>query len=89
MEDIINLNILGQSLAVKSHDGEEAVRKVASCLEEKIEQVRKDTGISDTLRLLLCTALQVAEENLRVKGELSRLEEEVESASARMIGMID
>lgn len=89
MEGVVSLNILGQDILVKSPEGEEAARRVASHLEEKIEEVRKTTGTAGSLRLLLYAALQMADENVRVKDELSRLEEKVESVSSRILEIID
>ncbi len=85
----MTLNILGQDISIRSPEGEEAVRKVASYLEERIEGVRKQTGVAGSLRLLLYTAFQMADENMKVKEELSRLEEEIEAVSSRLLAVVD
>lgn len=88
MEEPVSIHILGQNLLVKTSHGEDAVRRVASHLEERISEVR-ETGITaDSLRLLLYVAFQMADENLRAEDERCKLEEVVEEASSRMLEII-
>ncbi|MBE9505018.1 MAG: cell division protein ZapA [Proteobacteria bacterium] len=89
MGNLVEFEILGQSLAVKSGEGEESVKKVASYLEERIEQVKEATGVAGSHRLLLYTAFQMANENLKVKAELKKLEEEVDSISSNVLEMFE
>ncbi len=84
MEEVVTLQILGQNLRIKSSEGEETIKRAASYLENKIEDVRNTSGTVDSLRLLLFAALHIADESLNAKDELIRLEEEVSSATARM-----
>ena len=81
----VSVTILGQNILVKSREGEEAVRRVAASLEERIEDIRKASGTADTLRLLLYAAFQMADENVKIKDNLSRLEEEVDASTTRML----
>ena len=81
----VSVTILGQTIFVKSQEGEEAVRRVTANLEERIEDIRKASGTVDTLRLLLYAACQMADENVKIKGDLSRLEEEVDVSTTRML----
>jgi len=88
LEEPVSINILGQTLHVKTPQGEDVVRRVASHLEERIEEVR-NTGITaDSLRLLLYVAFQMADENLRAEDERSGLEKAIEDASDRMLEII-
>lgn len=89
MEKLVELNILGQNLAVKSRDGEEAVRRAASYLEEKLDEVRQSAATADSLRVLLYAAFKMADENIKIKEDMGRMEEEVESASSRMLKIIE
>lgn len=88
MEEPVSIHILGQTLLVKTSHGEDVVRRVASHLEERIDEVRKTGITADSLRLLLYVAFQMADENLRAEDERSRLEDAVEEASSRMLEVI-
>ena len=85
----VSVTILGQNILVKSREGEEAVRNVAASLEEKIEDIRKASGSADTQRLLLYAAFQMADENVRIKDSLSKLEEEVDASTTRMLDVLE
>ncbi len=85
----VSVTILGQNILVKSQVGEEAVRKVAASLEERIEEIRKTSGSADTQRLLLYAAFQMADENVRIKDSLSKLEEEVDASTTRMLDVLE
>ena len=89
MGNLVEFEILGQSLAVKSGESDESVKKVASYLEERIEQVKETTGVAGSHRLLLYTAFQMANENLKVKDELKKLEEEVDTVSSNVLEMFE
>ena len=89
MGETVSINILGQTLLVKSTESEDLVRRVASHLEERIEEVRKTGITADTLRLLLYAAFQMADENLRAEDERSKMEAAVEEASSRMLEIIE
>jgi len=88
VDEVVNLQILGQNLQIKSPEGEETIKRAAACLEKKIEDARTASGAVDSLRLLLFAALRITDESLRAKDELTRLEEEICSAAARMHGML-
>lgn len=88
MEEPVSINILGQTLLVKTPEGEDAVRRVASHLEERIEEVRKTGITADSLRLLLYVAFRMADENLRAEDEIGTLAKAVEEATGRMLEII-
>lgn len=88
MDDLVEFRILGQKIAIKSLDDKESVKRVALYLEEKIDRVRQSNGVVDSHRLLLYTAFQMASENVKVKGELDRLEEDVDLVSSGLLELI-
>ena len=87
--DLVEINIFGHNMRVKSSGGEEGVKRVVSCLEDKVEEARRMTGAADSMRLLLVAALNLVDENMRMRDELGKLEGEVESASSRMLGILE
>ena len=69
------ISILGQTIDVEVSPGEElTVSALAGYLEEKLIEVRNDTGIVDTQKLAILAALNIAD-------ELSRLKESKENVS--------
>ena len=88
MEEPVSIHILGQTILVKTPQGEDVVRRVASHLEERIDEVRRAGVTADSLRLLLYAAFQMADENLRAEDERSRLETAVDEASSRMLEIV-
>ena len=69
------ISILGQTIEVEVSPGEElTVSALAGYLEEKLIEVRNDTGIVDTQKLAILAALNIAD-------ELSRLKESKENVS--------
>ena len=89
MDEPVVINILGQNLSVKSPDGEAAVKRTASYLENRIEEVQLTTCTADTVKLLLFTALNLADENIKVREELNNLEVEVESISSKILDLVE
>jgi cell division protein ZapA len=69
------ISILGQTIDVEVSPGEElTVSALAGYLEEKLIEVKNDTGIVDTQKLAILAALNIAD-------ELSRLKESKENVS--------
>ena len=88
-EEPVTINILGQSLLVKTSGDEEALRLAAARLEERIEKLVESGVTADTLRLLMYAAIQLAGENIKIEEELISLGNEVDLASSRMLEIID
>lgn len=84
----VTINILGQSLLVKTSGEEEALRMAAARLEEKIAILTEGGVTADTLRLLMYAAIQLAGENIKIEKELVNLGNEVDLASTRMLNVI-
>ena len=84
----VTINILGQSLLVKTSGEEEALRLAAARLEEKIAILTGSGVTVDTLRLLMYAAIQLAGENIKIEKELISLGNEVDLASSRMLKVI-
>ena len=89
LEEPVTINILGQSLLVKTSGDEEALRLAAARLEERIEKLVESGVTADTLRLLMYAAIQLAGENIKIEEELISLGNEVDLASSRMLEIID
>ena len=89
MKHQVELKILGQDLVVKCPDGEEPVREAASLLEDMIREVRGNTGTADSLRLMLYAAFKLAGDNVELKKQLNRLEDEIDSVTSGLLEIIE
>jgi cell division protein ZapA (FtsZ GTPase activity inhibitor) len=84
-DNIVEIQILGQKLVLKSDEKEEYVREVENYLNGKIEDIKESTKAVSTLDLALLTALNLTGEFLRTKQMLER----VEKRSEELIQLID
>ena len=89
MEKPVIINIMGQSLQIRTTGGEDSVRLAVARLEETMEMVSKSGATADSLRLLLYAAIQLAGENIKIEEEINKLESEVDLASSRVLELID
>ena len=85
MKDALELNILGQKLAIKSVEDESYVRAVEDFLNSKINEVRDSTKAVATLDLALLAALNVTDELMKAR----RVMEDVEERSGALVEQIE
>lgn len=85
MKDTLELNILGQKLAIKSVEDENYVRAVEDFLNGKINEVRDSTKAVATLDLALLAALNVTDELMKAR----RVMEDVEERSGALVEQIE
>lgn len=78
LKRVIELNINGHKIAVKSEEEEGYIRAVEKYLNKKIEEVRENTKAVSTLDLALLAALNITGEVLKTKEMLERLERKSE-----------
>lgn len=78
MKKAAELNINGHRLVVKSEEGEEYIRAVEGYLNNKMEEVKKNTRAVSTLDLALLAALNITGEVIKSKEILERLEVKTE-----------
>ncbi|MBI5969873.1 MAG: cell division protein ZapA [Deltaproteobacteria bacterium] len=73
MKQVIELNIGGHRLAVKSEEGEQYIRAVESYLNGKIADVKGTTKAVSSLDLTLLAALNITGELIKTKEIVERL----------------
>ncbi len=73
MKQVIELNISGHRLAVKSEEGEQYIRAVEGYLNGKIEEVKGTTKAVSSLDLTLLAALNITGELIKTKEIVERL----------------
>lgn len=89
MKKSYKINILGQELSVLSDADDEHVLNVIRLINEKTEEVLKSANNLKTLDVAILTALNVAEELVKLKRVNKELCDQLESRSEKLIKLIE
>lgn len=89
MKKSYKINILGQELSVLSDADDEQVLSVIRLVTEKIEEVLKTANNLKALDVAILTALNVAEELVKLRGVNKELCDQLESSSEKLIQLIE
>ncbi|MFB6350593.1 MAG: cell division protein ZapA [Bradymonadaceae bacterium] len=84
----VEVEILGQSLSIRSDRDPEFVEQLAAYVDEKLDQLQEAAPQASTHKLLMMTSLTVAEELFEARSELDELQAEVEERAAVMRELI-
>lgn len=63
----VSVRIRGKEFRIRSDEGEDSLRRVASYLDETMERVEQRTGAVDSLGVAMLTALNLAREVLELR----------------------
>jgi len=83
------INILGQDLSVLSDADDDHVLSVIQLITEKTEEVSKSANNLKPLDVAILTALNIAEELVKLKGVNKELCDQLESRSEELIQLIE
>ncbi len=89
MKKSYKINIMGQELSVLSDADEEHVLSVIRLVTEKVEEVSGAGNNLKSLDVAILTALNVAEELVKLRGVNKELCDQLESRSEKLIQLID
>ena len=89
MKKSYKIDILGQELSVLSDADDEHVLSVIRLITEKTEEVLKSANNLKTLDVAILTALNVAEELVKLRGVNKELCDQLESRSEELIQLIE
>ncbi|HOG08066.1 MAG: cell division protein ZapA [Syntrophales bacterium] len=84
-----DIKILGQELSVSSDSGDEHVAKVVGYVTERVEEIGRTAGKATTLNVAILTALNIADEYFKLKGENERIVKQLEARSENLIHLIN
>ncbi len=59
---VVTVNIRGQEFRIRTDDDDASLQRVASCLNDTMATVERQTGTVDSLQLALLSALNLARE---------------------------
>ena len=79
----IELNLLGQTLTIRSEATPEYLRRLAKFLEDRVAQLKR-SGVSDPLTALSLAALDITDELFRLRDERKDQEVDHKDVSARL-----
>jgi len=88
-DEPIKVYILGQEYLVKSEEGEDYVRKVASYVNEQIETIIETTKTVTTFKVAILAAMRIADEYFKEMGKNKRLVDFVENRSKKLLEKIE
>ncbi len=88
-DEPIKVYILGQEYLVKSEEGEDYVRKVASYVNEQIENIIETTKTVTTFKVAILAAMRIADEYFKEMEKNKRLVDFVENRSKNLLNKIE
>ena len=77
-QKVLEMEILGQKIAIKSDEDERYIKAVESFLNNKVAEVKTNSKAVSTLDLALLTALNVTGELIKTKETLETQEKRFE-----------
>ena len=90
MNNKVTVNILGRTYDVQSAPGDELlIYSLAEYVEQKINEVQRDTGIVDTQKLAILVALNIADELFRLKNSRENVSGVLDKKAEELIHVLD
>jgi cell division protein ZapA len=80
----VDIEILGQKYPIRSEASPEWVRKLAAFVDGRAREIRGDASGVDSTRVLALTALDMADELLRLREERKEQDIDHKDVSARL-----
>ncbi len=84
----IELNLLGQTLPIRSEATPEYLRRLAKFLEDRVAQLKR-SGVNDPLTALSLAALDIADELFRSREEKKTDEDDVGARLGALVALLD
>jgi cell division protein ZapA len=87
-ERLVEIKVFGQVYTVKTDAKEDHIQKVAQYVNEKMDEVTKNTKSVSSLNVAILTALNIADDLIMEKAKRLALLEEVERKSKDLVEKI-
>jgi cell division protein ZapA (FtsZ GTPase activity inhibitor) len=84
----IELNLLGQTLTIRSEAPPDYLRRLAKYLEERVGQLKR-SGVKDPLTALSLAALDITDELFRSREDKTRDEGDVGARLGALVALLD
>lgn len=80
----VDIEILGQKYPIRSEAEPEYVRKLASFVDGRAREIRGDAAVGDPARVLVLTAMDVADELFRLREDRREQDVDHKDVTARL-----
>ena len=84
----IELNLLGQTLTIRSEAAPDYLRRLAKYLEERVAALKR-SGVNDQLTALSLAALDITDELFRSRDDKSRDEDDVGARLGALVALLE
>jgi cell division protein ZapA (FtsZ GTPase activity inhibitor) len=85
----VSVEIMGQSLVVRSDADDDWIRNVAHAVDEKIKRIRAGSQGASSVSLVILAALNFADELERLRNQHRELIDRIEAMNRRLSAAID
>ena len=85
----VSVTIYGSQFDLRTYDNPELLRDLASQVDREMHRVAEDSGIMQTLRVAILTALHIADELGRTRKERDELVDQVSAVLDRLEPLLD
>jgi cell division protein ZapA len=86
---LIKIDILGKIYSIKSEINEEKLKEVTEYLNKKVSEVSNQVNSSSEINILILTALNIANDYLKIKNYKEELIRDIENRSLFLQDLID
>lgn len=84
----IELNLLGQTLTIRSEASADYLRRLAKFLEDRVAQLKR-SGVADPMTALSLAALDIADELFRAREDKKTDEDDVGTRLGALVALLD
>jgi cell division protein ZapA len=88
-ERLVEIKVFGQTYTVKTDAEEDHIQQVARYVNEKMDEVTKNTKSVSSFNVAILTALNIADDLIRERGKRLALLQEVEQKSKDLVERIN
>jgi cell division protein ZapA len=88
-ERLVEIKVFGHVYTVKTDTGEEHIQRVAQYVNEKMDEVVKNTKSVSSLNVAILTALNIADDLIKERTKRLALLQEVEQKSKDLVEKIN
>jgi cell division protein ZapA len=88
-ERLVDIKVFGHVYTVKTDTGEEHIQRVAQYVNEKMDEVVKNTKSVSSLNVAILTALNIADDLIKERTKRLALLQEVERKSKDLVEKIN
>jgi len=89
VERLVEVNIFGQDYTVKTDADKEYIQKIAKYVDEKMDEIVRNTKTVSTLNTAILAALNIADDFFKEMEKREELLSEVENRSREIVKTIE